>query len=505
MPKAKAKSLPRQKFTTSDIAGSIRKISILWRSAKGSDQTRQNCGLLLTFLSKTQREDETAASFLKILIQLAAQAGIDEKRYVVSQFTMGTRDVYLRDWLKSLEELPTLEVLKRMCAEDGNNNPPRDIICNDNAFDKLFDRNVTHIMEKIFLSLDFESFSSCRRVCKQWNKLLTSGHFRKRTRDVYNAEMWLGEEGLSTESFRDLGKSRAKSVLWTSNGREVAFAKYKGPRPGERFLFLQYVDERGIVANTKLPYKDDRASFTKIYILNNVIVLLAERKYRHSHRNVAFVKKEDLTHRTLMSLPRSLAYLQSSLGEEGIIFAIHSGPGSGNLWLGYISSDVQMDGLDCQELEGLLVGNGIILQNCDTSCSYPYNNLLSGKGLWIVSCSIREGCNMFINKHQFSKNTNRFSKEWQYEVSVPSGVSIESICEGIRVHANSEYVFVLVPKEVIILSLEQGLRVKRIKLWSKQRKGRWSQSSVVTSERHLLVTRLLQKDEEGHPGRELWR
>ena len=112
---------------------------------------------------------------------------------------------------------------------------------------------------------------------------------------------------------------------------------------------------------------------------------------------------------------------------------------------------------------------------------------------------------MFINKHKFSKNTNRFSKEWQYEASVPSGVRIESICEGIRVHANSEYVFVLVPKEVIILSMEQGLRVKRIKLWSRQRKGRWSQSSVVTSERYLLVTRLLQKDEEGHPGRELWR
>ena len=112
---------------------------------------------------------------------------------------------------------------------------------------------------------------------------------------------------------------------------------------------------------------------------------------------------------------------------------------------------------------------------------------------------------MFIKKHQFCIETNRFRKEWQYGVSVPRGMSLEVICEGTRVCANSKYVFVLTPKEVIILCSEQGVQVKKIKLWNKQRRGRWSESSVVTSEKYILASRLLMDDEEGHPGRELWR
>ena len=112
---------------------------------------------------------------------------------------------------------------------------------------------------------------------------------------------------------------------------------------------------------------------------------------------------------------------------------------------------------------------------------------------------------MFIKKHQFSNETNRFKKEWQYGVTVPRGMSVEVVCEGMRVRANSKYIFVLTPKEVIILCHERGVQVKKIKLWSKQRRGRWSESSVVTSERYIFATRLLMNDEEGYPGRELWR
>ena len=64
---------------------------------------------------------------------------------------------------------------------------------------------------------------------------------------------------------------------------------------------------------------------------------------------------------------------------------------------------------------------------------------------------------------------------------------------------------VLTPKDIVILSLEYGVLVKKIKLWNQQRKGRWSESSVVASDRYLLATRQLQNDEEGHPGRELLR
>ena len=104
-----------------------------------------------------------------------------------------------------------------------------------------------------------------------------------------------------------------------------------------------------------------------------------------------------------------------------------------------------------------------------------------------------------------ARNTIIQFKKWQHGIVVPSSVRLSSICEGIRIRANSKNVIVLTPKEIVILTLDHGDLVKKIKFWNRQRKGRWSQSSVVASERYLLATRLLQNDEEGHPGRELLR
>ena len=42
------------------------------------------------------------------------------------------------------------------------------------AFDILFKKSVPHILEKIFFSLDYESFKTCMKVSNSWNELLTS-------------------------------------------------------------------------------------------------------------------------------------------------------------------------------------------------------------------------------------------------------------------------------------------------------------------------------------------
>ena len=42
------------------------------------------------------------------------------------------------------------------------------------AFDKLFTTNAPHILEKIFLSLDYVSFKKSHEVCKDWNGFLLS-------------------------------------------------------------------------------------------------------------------------------------------------------------------------------------------------------------------------------------------------------------------------------------------------------------------------------------------
>ena len=46
-------------------------------------------------------------------------------------------------------------------------------------FDKLFASSVPHVYEKIFFSLDYNSFKECLKVCRYWNDLLTSQSYRR--------------------------------------------------------------------------------------------------------------------------------------------------------------------------------------------------------------------------------------------------------------------------------------------------------------------------------------
>ena len=57
------------------------------------------------------------------------------------------------------------------------------------AFDILFTKNIPHILEKIFLSLDFESFKQGRNVSKAWNEIFTSESLMRRARCVFQNEI----------------------------------------------------------------------------------------------------------------------------------------------------------------------------------------------------------------------------------------------------------------------------------------------------------------------------
>ena len=62
-------------------------------------------------------------------------------------------------------------------------------------FDKLFARNVPHIPEAIFLTLECKSFRSCLMVNKKWNKFLMSDSFITKAESTF--DKWL-----STASFK---------------------------------------------------------------------------------------------------------------------------------------------------------------------------------------------------------------------------------------------------------------------------------------------------------------
>ena len=65
-----------------------------------------------------------------------------------------------------------------------------------NGFATLFENAVPHISERIFFSLDYESFKTCLNVSKVWKELLTSQTFRRRAKTVFSdgilkAELYL--------------------------------------------------------------------------------------------------------------------------------------------------------------------------------------------------------------------------------------------------------------------------------------------------------------------------
>ena len=54
------------------------------------------------------------------------------------------------------------------------------------GFNKLFVKNVPHLLEGIFFSLDYPSFRECLRVSKKWYKLLTSETIQKKAKLIFH-------------------------------------------------------------------------------------------------------------------------------------------------------------------------------------------------------------------------------------------------------------------------------------------------------------------------------
>ena len=105
------------------------------------------------------------------------------------------------------------------------------------AFDELFTKSVPHIFEKIFLSLDYESFKKCINVNKSWNELLTSETFKRKAKSVFQKEikrdqdkLWLATCRGNTEELKGILSNgmvdvNDKKNVWGSTALHVA-AKY---------------------------------------------------------------------------------------------------------------------------------------------------------------------------------------------------------------------------------------------------------------------------------------
>ena len=63
-----------------------------------------------------------------------------------------------------------------------------------NVVDALLSKNVPHILEKIFFSLDYKSFKTCFEVNRSWKGLLKSEDFQTKSKDVFKHEIWQDEK-----------------------------------------------------------------------------------------------------------------------------------------------------------------------------------------------------------------------------------------------------------------------------------------------------------------------
>ena len=81
-----------------------------------------------------------------------------------------------------------------------------------NPFDTIFTKNFPHILEMIFLSLDYDSFKTCHKVSNAWSELLTSESFRRKGRSVFHREVTEEERKLKMASSKGYSK-RVKSLL----------------------------------------------------------------------------------------------------------------------------------------------------------------------------------------------------------------------------------------------------------------------------------------------------
>ena len=69
-------------------------------------------------------------------------------------------------------------------------------------FDQLFTNNVPHILEKIFLSLDYNSFKACFKVGNTWSKLLKSESLQGRAKSVFHDKITKEEKKLRVASVK---------------------------------------------------------------------------------------------------------------------------------------------------------------------------------------------------------------------------------------------------------------------------------------------------------------
>ena len=207
----------------------------------------------LELCNRKQREMEHEGKYLETVKKMAIKAGFKEgsklfESYVTNRFIDGIHDTGLKVRILNMKRNPLIEDLEN--------------ICNTSGFDFLLRRNVQHIWEKIFLSLDYESFKKCLAVCQAWNDIFTEESFVAKAKSTFAAKMWMDTENLEMQVW----KSSKDISAWTTNGEEVAYSE-----SNDDFDLVHFINGEGKLTSGKLKLRQENVG--KIWILNHIILI----------------------------------------------------------------------------------------------------------------------------------------------------------------------------------------------------------------------------------------
>ena len=145
------------------------------------------------------------------------------------------------------------------------------------AFDILLTKNVPHIVEKIFFSLDYESYKTCLGVSQTWNELLMSEIYRKIRKLVFQDEISEDQEKLWNASgkgnvteVRRLLSSKMLDVN-SRHGPELSTPLHRAAKRGNKVV-VQFLLEEGADPDMSAPLH-----LAALYGHKNVIKLLLDK------------------------------------------------------------------------------------------------------------------------------------------------------------------------------------------------------------------------------------
>ena len=225
---------------------------------------------LKEFFRRCQNDNETFKEYIDNVKKLASEAGLNKcerlfDRYVVARVLAGVTDSGLRYEILSKSKDPNLKDLEEISntreteTSTEITNPIVDIATassgsgkNDgNAFDLLLQRNVPHIWEKIFLSLDYASFRNCLRLSHKFKNVLEG----LKSQSIF-IDPWLNNNSLS----RNVWKSSMNIVNWTAGSGEVAFVEKNGSSK-----ILHLIDATGKMKSGRLRFREGPNSTKNIF------------------------------------------------------------------------------------------------------------------------------------------------------------------------------------------------------------------------------------------------